>query len=361
MRQIVLLGAPTTTSLDWDESTLVHLECSKPDDSRSPSLESPQANGVCWRQLSLNEPDWNIGLFDESPQTAVLNTNFHIEAVEGQTHSDITTSAILTELYCPQSHPTNISSNTSSDGETETILSQFCDESFLDQDGTEGTKSFYLQSRPVRVPLSDLASISRVSDPQCMDFHTITVNVIVGIIAVPAPITVIAGRRWSRGHEIDLVELLVGDDTRSAFGISIWLQPRKENGCPEGEAETLRITLESLLPTDVILIRNMGLRSFRGKIHGQNLRRGMTKIESLYRGRLGITKNPSLRRIIVDEEGADNIGEVDRHLIEKGRRVHEWMLQFVGDRAALNWSRNGQNPHQDTIGKGFRSLPPDTQ
>ncbi|KAI4232728.1 MAG: hypothetical protein LQ349_004824 [Xanthoria aureola] len=83
-----------------------------------------------------------------------------------------------------------------------------------------------------------------------------TVNLLLGIIALPPPRTIIT-RKTARA--LALHELTVGDDTKAGFGINIWLPPapnfadgmqKKKNG--DGEAD-LRATMEELRVRDVVL------------------------------------------------------------------------------------------------------------
>ena len=81
----------------------------------------------------------------------------------------------------------------------------------------------------------------------------------------------------------------------------------KKNG--DGEAD-LRVMMEGLRVRDVVLVRNVALAAFRGRVYGQSLRRGVTRVDLVWRG-----------------------GGVERRGwegVEKVRRVREWVLGFVG-------------------------------
>ena len=162
--------------------------------------------------------------------------------------------------------------------------------------------------------LTNLAAIPSASYLHSIEPQTMTVNLLLGIIALPPPRTIIT-RKTARA--LALHELTVGDDTKAGFGINIWLPPEprfadgmqktKKNG--DGEAD-LRVMMEGLRVRDVVLVRNVALAAFRGRVYGQSLRRGVTRVELVWRGRG------------VERRGWEGV--------EKVRRVREWVLGFVG-------------------------------
>ena len=87
--------------------------------------------------------------------------------------------------------------------------------------------------------------------------------------------------------------------------------------------------MEELRARDVVLVRNVALAAFRGRVYGQSLRRGVTRVELIWRGGDG--------------------GRRGWEGVEKARRVREWVLGFVGD------GGRGKG------GDGGMQLPADTQ
>lgn len=87
--------------------------------------------------------------------------------------------------------------------------------------------------------------------------------------------------------------MTVADDTKTGFSISMWL-PREmrvnwKDGAqekPEGARSLLRRNLKLLRPRDIILLQNVALSSFRGKVHGQSLRGDVTKADLLFRKKI---------------------------------------------------------------------------
>jgi len=159
---------------------------------------------------------------------------------------------------------------------------------------------------------------------------------------------------------MELVEVLVGDETKTGFSITMWL-PREmrvnwkdgANATPEGSRSQLRRSLKSTRARDVILLQNVALSSFKGKVHGQSLRRDVTKIDLLFRKKIDETDFGG----IYSAQSLRNATDNDKQAL-KVKRVKDWMLNFVGDtaddRRSTERSRSG--------GRGRRRmLPPDTQ
>lgn len=154
---------------------------------------------------------------------------------------------------------------------------------------------------------------------------TVTVDLIVGIISLSAPRAI--KTRW--GGTSSLVEVLVGDETKSGFAVTFWL-PRNT---VEGNE------LAGLRPQDVVLIQNVALNVFMKKVYGSSLRKGMTKVHLLYR-----------RKLDRDDRGGHyksrdlaSAGSGNPQLDKTGR-VWEWVLNFVGTGPALKGGRARERP-----------------
>ncbi|KAL8803192.1 MAG: hypothetical protein Q9200_006316 [Gallowayella weberi] len=129
-------------------------------------------------------------------------------------------------------------------------------------------------------PITDVKEMPNATYLRCIEPQTMTVNLLAGVISIPAPRTIVTRKT---GKEIQLMEMIVGDETRAGFGVNIWLPPPSTyhgNDCKEFD---MREQLEGLRPRDVVLMRNIALTSFRGKVYGQSLRRGMTRVELVHR------------------------------------------------------------------------------
>ncbi|OBT86974.1 hypothetical protein VE02_04604 [Pseudogymnoascus sp. 03VT05] len=175
-----------------------------------------------------------------------------------------------------------------------------------------------------------------------------TVNIIVGILSISPPRSI----QTRGGSAVEIVELLVGDDTRSGFGINCWL-PLNVVSRPTGGHPNLRSSLSGLRPQDIILVRNVALTSFRGEVYGQSLRCDVTKADLLFRNRIDRE----------DERGCYSVRDLNTTIgsdihpqVAKTIRVREWVLRFVGHGAgAMRRTDEGKVEVVD------EKLPPDTQ
>ncbi|GAD97067.1 hypothetical protein AN5587.2 [Paecilomyces variotii No. 5] len=215
---------------------------------------------------------------------------------------------------------------------------------------------------PIWGTISDLKDIPNAAHLHSIIPQTITVNLVVGVIAVYPRRRVLT--RWQR--ELDIVELIVGDNTKTGFGVTIWLPPAEEttttsitSHVQRGAGGGLRAddalgqAVAALRPRDVVLLRTVGLSSFRDRVYGQSLRHGLTQIDLLYRqpvdlgDRSGIYTSRAL-----DAAGADDLRA------QKVRRVRDWIRHFVGSGpdAAGGGRDTGMSSKPARL-----LLPPDTQ
>ena len=151
--------------------------------------------------------------------------------------------------------------------------------------------------------------------------------------------------------------MLVGDEHKSGFGINFWLPSPKQKSA-------LREALSDLRPQDLILVRNMALSSFKGKVYGQSLRKEMTKVDLLYRTRIDRTDRAGCYSL--KDFGSE---ESDMHPnVAKTKRVREWVLRFVGSGPAVvrRGGAGGNAAGKRGVKRGrevagLEEMPPDTQ
>ncbi|KAH8812011.1 hypothetical protein F5884DRAFT_299337 [Xylogone sp. PMI_703] len=194
---------------------------------------------------------------------------------------------------------------------------------------------------PVSGPLADLRAIPTAKHLISIQPQTVTVNLIVGLISISEPRPV----RTKRGETIELVELCVGDETKAGFEITFWLSDKPTRRLQPAKNYDSRSTLSSLRIQDIVLIRNVALGSFRGRVYGQSLRKDATKVHLLYRHRLDRT----------DIGGCYSSSDLDLERIKdlspqalKTARVKDWVSKFVGVR-------------KRAADQNVEELPPDTQ
>ncbi|PVH89883.1 hypothetical protein DL98DRAFT_508119 [Cadophora sp. DSE1049] len=365
---IFFTGAPSTNSLNWDQDSLLNNFIDPiarfvgltTDPASAPSSR-PQ-----WRSLPLDRQHLTTGLTPpENFDQHQLFTGYPQNHEAGET-SFFTTSQVESEFSQSQLPADSFPSTQASISQ---VLSQFYEESYARHEdvpssqiapASEGPSSFtsdefsfnsasfdsqHQPSGPKKeVPivghLTNLKDIPKAPYLSSIQPQTMTVNLIVGIISMPQPRAI----KTRRGADVSLVEVLVGDETRSGFGVNFWLSSSQ---LVEGD---MRTVLEGLRPQDIVLIRNVALNSFRGKAYGQSLRKEMTKVHLLYRNRVDKTDVGGLYR------AAELVAKEGMHpQVDKTRRVREWVLKFIGVGATKNHVK----------GRAFEvvneTLPPDTQ
>lgn len=182
--------------------------------------------------------------------------------------------------------------------------------------------------------------------------QTMSITIICGIISISPPRSLTT----RHGSTVEIVEMLVGDDHKSGFGINFWLpSPRQKSA--------LREALSDIRPQDIILVRNMALSSFRGKVYGQSLRREMTKVDLLYRNRINRTDRAGCYSI--KDLSANEHSQMHPQVL-KTKRVREWVLRFVGGgpavvRSATAGMKRGVNRTREMAKVDVGEMPPDTQ
>ncbi|KAK1251976.1 hypothetical protein MKX07_007455 [Trichoderma sp. CBMAI-0711] len=363
---ILFAGAPSPASFDPQFCTLSRFEepfrsffghldldddrqLQKRDTELAPDADiASQQTHAVWRSVPLKRRPLHTGLSQN--HSILFDVSF-------QAHRDFFTTA--------DAH--SIDETRSLDGGDDggALLTQFCEESLaahnlipssqlqagsFSMDTTEGTTtttSFLTDSsndlslqeqgatRPLPTPvpshlsdLEDVPSAKRILDlaPQ-----TVTLNLIVAVISIAQPRTVTT--RW--GTTLSLVEVLVGDETKSGFAVTFWLT--------SDQATTSQVS--KLRRQDVVLMENVALHVFRGKVYGQSLRKNLTRVSLLWRSEGGGYYHT---RDLAKRAAAKHPQR------EKTRLVKEWVLHFVGrDAGAVTRKRASR--------KSWDQPPDDTQ
>lgn len=187
-------------------------------------------------------------------------------------------------------------------------------------------------------PIIDLARLPNATYINQIAPQTITVNLIAAVVS-SAPPRNIKLRQTSR--KMDLVEMIVGDETRAGFQISFWLPPDPEKKDP------IRKTLKELKPKDLILLKNVALHVWNGTVFGQSLRKGWTKTET--------TITTWARNGVLEVQLPD---KTEGPEAAKLQRVFDYAEQFLSVRLVRGWN------YEIDMGKKSifdDELPPETQ
>ncbi|CAD6439885.1 290565d5-407b-4ee8-b4bb-cc992fbc1943 [Sclerotinia trifoliorum] len=384
---IFFAGAPSCDSLDWDESNLLtdftepfiqflHLPQSYPNSAprnNTSILESstPSNFGPDWRELPLDRKHLATGVSQDHA--------FHEHGAAGHALDFFSTTTFLSQSQGDSQSPSlNYDTYLSTNDENENydqepidheIISHFYEHSYAihdipssqiaphdsfissnsDDAGTSfstsnslyDSQSIFPQSGEENLQIPVAAHVTNLKDMPHAQYlssihpQTMTVNLIVGIISISEP-RAIATRK---GGEVSLVEILVGDETKSGFSINFWLSGKGK--------EDVKEILGNLRVQDIVLMKHVALGSFRGKVHGQSLRRDLTKVWLMYREKIDRSDMGGCygKRDLEGKEIDVQLGKV--------RRVRDWVVRFVGVAAASRGLRGVKRVREE--------LPPDTQ
>lgn len=385
-RLIILTGAPETTRLNWGESHLVDndlLTRAASTGSGGPDPSTSRPPPPQWRQLSKT---------GEGIEKLEMGKGTEMVQVEDAGGAQFfTADDLLSPIQASNASLGDDSAGSVVSTEaTAEALSQFYNHSFaihtdippsllseLDSEPASAGRSSFdsdagtptSPSSAIRLPfqwptlpvpqtqhLTDLEAIPGAAYLRSIEPQTMTVNLIVAILSIAPPRSVTAGVKWGKERQSELVEVLVGDDTKTAFSITMWLPPDLHvtwkdgaTDMPDGSRSTLRRSLRLLRSRDIILVRNVALSSFRGKVHGQSLRKDVTKVDLLFRKKQDRDDIGGSYTV----QAVNSASEHDAQLM-KVRKVKDWLISFVPDPEADGMSTASRR-------RGKRRLPPDTQ
>jgi len=362
---LLLTGAPEFSSLDWEPTGLLQnftepvlrfagLENEQEASSSVDRITTPEH--PAWRFIPLERQHLKSGFsqnhaWQEEYQGAAFFTphshaeemsEFQHEASQSQAATIESTDEVLSQFY-EKSYAVH------EDIASSQLDPAVDDSSSLPDSNNSGTTQYSFDSLtnsfsgPKNIPnagqLTSLKHIPNAIYLNSIHPQTMTVNVIVGLISVACPRNI----KTRRGVNVELVELLVGDETRSGFSINFWLSKSQRI------ADDMQTPVTRLRPQDVVLMRNVALSSFRGKVHGQSLRKNMTKIYLLHRNKVDKNDIGGCYR------SADFVSsEPLPPQLEKTRIVREWVLKFVGGARVLSKDERRVEALKET-------LPLDTQ
>lgn len=369
-RLIVLTGAPAPSALHWDEYALSGQGIKAGGGvDRTKSLESSHTFSAQWRRVRTEEAlvhtDQQTLNFMPSPYpvkaifltTADLTAQTQLQDTSVLTSTNVSTASMLTAAEILDDFYTQ--SLAVHEDLTASRLSDFQNQTTSLSDSECGEEKPHLapskadnyiqSSRPFPAPcphLSDLKDIPSATYLQSIGPRAATVDLIVGIMTLGPPRQVTVGRRWGREQEMQLVEMLVGDETRAGFEITMWLSSGSKTTGGLLQRGGLELQIQRVRPRDVVLLRNVALRAYQGRVHGQSLRRDATKVDLLYRRRLDGSDTDVIynSRTLLESVGTDPVRE-------KVKRVSRWLMDYVGDGDICD--NDGEVSR--------RPLPPDTQ
>lgn len=380
---IFLTGAPLSSALQWDDQSLsAPLQTCFSDDPLPSPIDKDSCSDPRWRVLPF-EPDDSLAVdaVERSKSDAARpGKPLHMAS------ADETTFLTTTDFSNPSGRI--LSAQPSVLESQDDLLTQFYQHSFaahqetqLDYGSSSESSSFstsfvesYTASKQ-QIPssprdqltrtrlfsalLTDLNQIPNAAYLNSINPQTMTINIVVGIISIP--FTRIIKSKWAGGRNTGLVEMLVGDDKKTGFGINLWVSPDPYNG----KQSMLETALAHLRPQDVVLARNVALGSFGGKVYGHSLQRDMTTLDLLYRKVVDASDTPGAFGIREFENNDDDNDEgIIGGQLAKLRRVRRWVMEFVGGGIGAPQARGlglSKGPGLLTRRPQLQALPADTQ
>ncbi|KAL2113549.1 hypothetical protein VUR80DRAFT_3476 [Thermomyces stellatus] len=320
---VILAGAPEASALDW--SLALHDSFTHPLSSLlnpvplpapPPASASVDASGPAWRSVPLEWRPLKTGFTQQTPSSDAAFPSF---------------------LHPQFSQTSSISFE--EDGDAEDELSQFYEYSIATYNsqppsqptGVDNAADSFASDYSVAPSLEPgigpgPTDLSELRPPPGRPEFSRPVTLLVGIISLAAKTV------RTRFGERDLVELLVGDDTRSAFQLTLWLGP-------PGITSELSRSVSTLRVGDVVLVQGVAVGTFRGRVYGQSMRGGMgTRVFLLFRERHNGEETRG------HYSWADIIARGEVHpQLGKTRRVRKWM------RGVDMASREGRGREEDCM------------
>ncbi|KAK4696625.1 hypothetical protein P7C71_g1312, partial [Lecanoromycetidae sp. Uapishka_2] len=379
-KMLFLTGAPLPRSLRWDEhelsvpllpafvtNTEVKIQGAPVSSDQAPS----------WRALPIKQPFLPTGFTqasregcsfyghdDSVKETSFLSTaNLSISSTKRSSldsqNSPVLNSANEESLSQYYEHSFAIHEDLPSSQivgpasfENRTFITESDDSTMvLTADSETDSGAQLIRLRLASSQLSDLKDMPNATYLLSIIPQTMTVNLVVGIISISQPRTITTRRG---GKSVELVEMIVGDETRTGFGINIWLPSHHESNHYPPREKGLASEILGLRPRDIVLAKQVALSSFNGMVYGQSLRRDMTTLDLLYRNiiddedRRGAFKGKDLMD--------DSMGDAQ---MRKLKRVKDWVVRFVGDNTATSSLRR-RKPSLVTQQRQLQTLPNDT-
>lgn len=345
----------------------------------------------------------------DGPETTAAAAGIGRDGVSQQATASATAAAtgvvVTKDLSTAMDHSQEIPgagdtmSSTSSDGEDSYVPAS----TLASQAGSAGGNSGVNGNgqRVTGIHIDKLALIPDAKQVISMQPQTLTVNLIVGVLRIFAPRTILQSTFGGRQRTTQCAQVKVGDDTMPGFEIIFWIgsedghmttarqrrlqQQQRQNGRTLDETD-MRTAYYQIRPRDVVLLQNVGLKVWNGRVTGYTLHGGLTRMRILYRA-------PEVERETGHEGdyaawmiGASSMarkasGEPEDSRLYHARKVWKWVVNYVlpgsvgsgsgpgaahpsttnASRAAASATNMGQNGTRIGHMQSLDEPPPDTQ
>ncbi|GIZ45271.1 hypothetical protein CKM354_000844600 [Cercospora kikuchii] len=360
-RVIFLAGAPDSSAIDWsqwlernnDDTICLRIRrylgiANRGDDNSLYTLTQATASRPIakWRHVPLNED----AEFEKQPEaTQFLSFNNASKGQSDQEHVQFLeySLAALQNLDSSQiaSEPLDYSTHDETTFVSDLSFNSDITTSLPTTASTSTNASDEHQQQIVNFAgyITDLKRVPTARHLDSIHPQTMTINILASVISIQTRRTV---RLRKRAAEMDIVEVLVGDETRAGFNISFWLPPAdsQRSNAPSRFEErfSLKAILDEMRIGDLLLISNIALGTFRSNVYGQSLSKRITR------------NNTSILKLSKDIVG------LSAPSMAKLARVRDWSSNFVGNKTG---TKRVASPDSTQFGHRKRNslLPPDTQ
>lgn len=331
------MGAPSGR-LQWDEKDLLQVAVppfTQPSTTIPSTSNSSKADSTKWRVLQstatakLNHPEW-------TQDTLFLDTA-NLPAKMPRISDDV----LLSQFYEHSLSILGASFSSESDNNDTTLPFDEEDSDINESISPVMTGSAEAVPFPYPRELHDIKDIPNAAYLRSIIPQTPSVTLVVAVIGVN-PVRRVTARQSKQ--DLDILEIIVGDETRTGFGVTFWLPVPENHKQPKNSAAEFREKVLGIRPRDIVLMRNVGLSSFQDLVYGQSLWKGMTKVELLHRQQVDSQDAQGVYSTVAIDTAAR-----EDTLLCKVRNVRNWLMNFVGTKARCGRHDVGQ------------PLPPDTQ
>ena len=322
---IFLAGAPAAHDLRWNEASLTpyfgvqfrrYLGDNIEEDSTTQITTTPASHPLAkWRAVPMPE-DATKQPSDRAEGTQFLSFGKAIHDDDDLEHRRFLEHS-LAVLQSLESSQIEVPDDTYLDDTTTMRFGSFggtltSELSLQESDDSLATNSSEQTGPQVIVfegPLTDLRRIPNAQHLRAIQPQTMTVNILASVIVVKPPRTVQLRRRDA---EMDIVEVIFGDETKANFTISFWLTPADSQATRTPKKGSLREAVSELRSGDVVIATHIALNEFNGNVYGNSLSRRITR------------NNTTLIKL------SGSVTGLSSPAASKLSRVRNWSKQFVG-------------------------------
>jgi hypothetical protein len=318
---IFLTGAPDCDKLDWLPARLLADLQGRPrkylslDDQKDATEINPASHSVPkWRTIecSFDKAANHTGP-DDPPSDAdveLLSFENDIERSEFLDHT-------LESFHESEGDATEGGVQAADDNSDQHVAFITISSTDISFDSLSNSISESVKVADIKFPdsIQDLKTLPSACHLLSIQPQTVTVHLLVCVVTVETRTVQLR----KRPGQMELVELLVGDETAAPFKVTFWLQHLE--GLGEGECATAkadpdsarRAVLKSIRSGNILLLTNVALDVFKNATYGQ----------SLTRRRAGPTTD------VVNLSKID-LGSASSTAYNKFQSVRKWARDFVG-------------------------------